>query len=124
MTSEYLRKIYGKDNFEGESATSVILGMMYSPVNWGQKSIIKVSHKKLRKLLSINDMSSKYVNVSFNKFFDSNGHYILAKDVELAYAKQPKDHDQYDKDLIKVDERVNICFAIFGGGILGFPSSK
>ena len=120
LTSEYLRKIYGKDSFDSQSATSVILGMMYNPVNWSKKLMIKVSHKKLRDLLSITDMSSKYVRVSFNDFFDSNGHYVLAKDVELAYAKQPKDHDQYDKDLIKVDERVNICFAIFGGGIFRF----
>ena len=65
-------------------------------------------------------MKSKHIGVSFNNFFDSNGHYLLSEDVELAYEKLPKDRDQYDKDLIKVDERVNICFAIYSGGIFRF----
>ena len=116
-TSEYLRKIYGKDIFEGKSATEVILGMMYSPFYWSKQSIIKVSHKKLRSLLAINDMESKYVRVPFNDFFDEDGNYLLGDNVELAYEKLPKDRDQFDKDLIRVDERVNICFAIYGGGI-------
>lgn len=119
-TSEYLRKIYGKDNFVGKSATEVILGMMYSPIIWSKEPIVKVSHKKLRSLLSSDNMKSKYIRVSFNDFFDGDGNYILGKDVELAYEKLPKDRDQFDKDIIRVDERVNICFAIYGGGIFRF----
>jgi cytochrome c-type biogenesis protein CcsB len=120
LTSEYLRKIYGKDNFEDKSATEVILGMMSDPVIWSKEPIIKVSHQKLRLLLSSTDEHSKYIRVSFNDFFDSNGHYLLAKDVQFSYEKLPKDRNQYDKDLIKVDERVNICFAVYGGGIFRF----
>tara|TARA_B100001250_G_scaffold253649_1_gene218162 strand:+ start:1312 stop:4356 length:3045 start_codon:yes stop_codon:yes gene_type:complete len=120
LTSEYLRKIYGKNTFEDISATEVILAMMYSPVRWSSKQIIKVSHKKLRTLLGSTDMNTKYIRLSFNDFFDSDGDYLLAEDVQLAYAKLPKDRGQYDKDLIKVDERVNICFAVYGGGIFRF----
>jgi cytochrome c-type biogenesis protein CcsB len=120
VTSEYLRKIYGKGNFEDQSATEVILGMMNNPIIWSKKPIIKVSHLKLRTLLSSTEMNSKYIRVSFNNFFDTNGHYLLAKDVESAYEKLPKDRDQYDKDLIKVDERVNICFSVYGGGVFRF----
>ncbi len=120
LTSEYLRKIYGKDNFENQTATEVILAMMYNPVNWSKKPIITVSHPKLRTLLGSNDIDSKNIRVSFNDFFDANGQYLLAKDVELSYEKLPKDRDQYDKDLIKVDDRVNICFAIYGSGIFRF----
>tara|TARA_B100001142_G_scaffold106799_1_gene108631 strand:- start:104 stop:3169 length:3066 start_codon:yes stop_codon:yes gene_type:complete len=117
LTSEYLRKISGKDKFEDQSATEVILGMMYNTEYWRKQPIIKVSHKKARVLLSSNDMDSKYIKVPFNNFLDKNGHYLLAKDVKLAHEKLPKDRDQYDKDLIRVDERVNICFAIYSGGI-------
>ena len=120
LTSEYLRKFFGKDRFEDQSATEVILAMMHSPVNWSKKPIVKVSHLKLRTLLSNTDSESKYIRVAFNAFFDEDGSYILTRDVESAYEKLPKDRDQYDKDLIKVDERVNICFAIYGGGIFRF----
>ena len=120
LTAEYLRKIYGKDSFEGQSATEVILDMMNDPVNLSKKPLIKISHQKLRNLISNTDRDSKYLRVPFKDFFDDNGRYILASDVAIAYEKLPKDRDQYDKDLIKVDERVNICFAIFGGGIFRF----
>ena len=117
LTSEYLRKIYGRSSLDSLSSTEVILGMMYNPVEWGKKEIIKVSHLKIRDLLSNTDMDSKYIRVAFNAFFDLNGKYLLASYVESAYEKLPKDRDQFDKDIIKVDERVNICFAVYAGGI-------
>ncbi len=125
LTADYLRKIYGKDKFENQSATQVLLGMMYNPIYWSKKPIIKVSHDQIRELLSNSDLDSRYIRVPFNSFFDSSGTYLLAKDVSIAYEKLPKDRDKYDKDIIKVDERVNICFAIFGGGIFRlFPLPK
>ena len=120
QTSEYLRKIYGKSNLDEESATEVILGMMYSPNTWSKRPIIKLSHEKLRRLLSISDMNSRNVRTSFNSFFDENGTYLLSKDVGIAYEKLPKDRDKYDKEVIKVDERVNICFTIYAGGVFRF----
>ena len=38
--------------------------------------------------------------------------------------KLPKDRDKYDKEVIKVDERVNICFTIYAGGVFRFSNSK
>ena len=98
---------------------------MYDPVSMSKVPMIKVSDKKLRNILSKTNANSKYIRVAFNDFFDANGDYIIAKDVELAYEKLPKDRGQFDKDLIKVDERVNICFAIYGGAIFRFfPFTK
>ena len=120
LASDYLRKIYGKDKFDDKSATEVLLSMMYNPRVWGEKPIIKVSDPQLRGMFLNPDLESKYIRVSFNEFWDAEGNYILSRDVSLANEKLPKDRNQYDKDLIKVDERVNICFAIFGGGVFRF----
>ena len=117
LSSEYLRKIYGKDRFKNQSSTEVMLAMMYNPVAWSEKDLIKVSHRNLRTLFGSSDFDSKHIRISFNDCFGENGHYLLSKDVELAYEKLPKDRGKYDNDVIKVDERVNICFAVFGGGI-------
>ena len=117
LCSEILRKIYGKSKFNDLSSTQVILGMINDPVDWSKSSIIKVAHSAVRKLLGNTDVKSKYVRVAFNDFFDKDGHYILGKPVEDAYAKLPAKRSEYEKDIIKVDERVNICFSIFSGGI-------
>ncbi len=120
LCSEFLRKIYGKDKFNDLSATQVILGMMNDPVTWGEKELVKVSHPKVRKLLRSTDMKSKYIRISFNSVFDKNGHYILAKLIEDAYAKLPAKRSEYEREIIKVDERINICFTVFNGGIFRF----
>lgn len=121
LCSEYLRKIYGKDRYNNLSATQVVLGMMNDPVLWSKDSLIKVSHPKLRTLLGCNDQSSKYIRASFNSFFEKeNGHYLLAGLVEESYEKLPAKRTEYEKDIIKVDERINICFSIFSGGIFRF----
>mgnify|MGYP006126200225 CR=1 FL=1 len=120
LCSEFLRKIYGKDRFNDLTATQVILGMMNDPVKWSKKDIVKVSHPDLRKLLGSNNLSSKYIRTTFNSFFSSDGNYILSGLVEDAYAKLPAKRSEYEKNIIKVDERVNICFNVFSGGIFRF----
>tara|TARA_B110000008_G_scaffold71431_1_gene72398 strand:- start:4001 stop:7030 length:3030 start_codon:yes stop_codon:yes gene_type:complete len=120
LCSEFLRKIYGKDRFNDLSATQVIVGMMNNPVAWSKDSIIKVSHPKIRTLLGNTDLKSKYIRTSFNSFFGENGHYLLATLVEDAYAKLPAKRSEYEKGIIKVDERINICFTVFSGGIFRF----
>ena len=120
LAAEYIRKIHGKSNVENANATQVMLGMMYNPLQWSKVDLIKVSSDKARKILELEDYKSRYVKVPFNDFFDSDGGYILAGDVEAAYAKSPKYRSKYDNDIIKIDERVNICFTIFNGGIFRF----
>lgn len=125
LTSEYLRKIYGKNIFKNKSvvpivkysATEVLLGMMNNPKLWAKMYLIKVSNPNLQELITDSSASDRYIHLPFNSFFDDDGSYILTSDVEKAYEKLPKDRGTYDKDIIKVDERVNLCFAIFGGGI-------
>ena len=114
LTSEHLRKIYGKDNFNNRSATEIILLMTYNPHDWLDKKMIKVSHPKLRALLSSSDIESRYILVSFNDLYYNDSFF---KDVDLASNKSPKDRDQYDKDILKVIERFNIYFSILGGNI-------
>jgi cytochrome c-type biogenesis protein CcsB len=94
--------------------------MMNDPVTWSKNDLVKVSHPKVRTLLGSTDMKSKYIRTSFNSFFEEDGHYILAKLVEDAYAKLPAKRSEYEKEIIKVDERVNICFTVFSGGIFRF----
>ena len=120
LCSEFLRKVYGKSTYKDLSSTQVILGMMHDPVSWNTENIIKVSNAQLRSIVGDQDLKSRYLRTSFNNFFDSNGAYILSKLVEEAYATLPAKRSEFEKDVIKVDERVNICFAIFNGGLFRF----
>src|SRR5690606_10435207 len=54
---------------------------------------------------------------SFNDFFDAGGSYKLKDPVRKAFSLEPIDQSQFDKDVVKVDERVNICNMIFNGAM-------
>jgi cytochrome c-type biogenesis protein CcsB len=113
--SEYLRKISRKNIILNQSASQVILGMMNNPIVWSQVPMIKISHEKLKELLNTSES-----RIPFKMFFDKEGNYVLKEEVEIAYSKKPIDRGKYEKDIITVDERVNICFTIYNGGILRF----
>jgi len=113
--SDLVRKVTKKTTFNGQSALEVLLGMCTDPSHWVNEPIIKVAHEGLAKELgAINDY------ITFNQLFDSenNGQYKLADKVEAAYQKDPSARNQYEKELINMDERVNICNRIFSGEIL------
>lgn len=53
-----------------------------------------------------------------------NGKYILADDIAFIYHKSPEQRNNYDKDMIKLDERINIIHQLFNFQLLRiFPLS-
>jgi cytochrome c-type biogenesis protein CcsB len=118
LSSEIMRKIYRKDNMEGLNSDQIFLGMLTNPAYWQSVPMIKVTDNELKKVLGI---TGKYA--SFNDFLDQGmGFYKLSEHVNTAYNKKPVERNSFDKDVIKVDERVNIFFmAISGDFLTAFP---
>ncbi len=73
-------------------------------------------HPELKKLLGIDKNQKK---ATFNDFFEKSGThaYKLQKYAEEANRKKPAFRNKFDKDVIKVDERVNICYYVYTGEI-------
>ena len=117
MSSEILRKVYRKDRIGKLNSDQVFLGMLVNPGAWQAYPMIKVSDPELKKLIGI---SGKYA--AFNDFIRSNGTYKLSDIVDAAYNKRPVDRTPFDKDIIAVDERVNIVYMVYTGEFLNiFP---
>ncbi len=117
VTSEYLRKIYKKNSYNSLTADQVILGMLLQPAEWRQVPLIKVYDEKVQKMLGI---SGDYA--SFLDFFNDQGKYRLKDQIDKAYEKSPALRSQLEKELISVDERLNVCSMMIGGGFLAiFP---
>ncbi|MEE2700166.1 MAG: cytochrome c biogenesis protein CcsA [Bacteroidota bacterium] len=113
LSSEFIRKISRKQNLYGQSATQIMIGMMSNPVVWGNIPLIKVSDPKLKTILDTEEGL-----ISFIQVFEEDGSYKLNKSVEEAYNKKPQNRGKFDKDIIAVDERINLCYLIFSGGFL------
>lgn len=115
VTSEILRKITRKTEFEGQNSDQVFLGMLYDAHLWQMTKMIKITHPDLKKKLGMKDGEKL---APFIQFFNSEFEYILTEDVSAANRKKPAERGKYDKDILAVDERVNISYMIYTGSML------
>ena len=120
MASEVLRKVTRKERFKGMDASQVLLSMMYNPRYWQKVPMIKVNHPELEKKLGAENHYAPFLH-----FFDDQLRYIIQEDAEVANRKKPAERTKYDKEVIAVDERANICFMVFEGSMLKiFPKAE
>ncbi len=119
---EILSKISRKTSWDGLSAEQVLLGMLTQPQLFQKVRMIKVKHPTIIKKLGL-PKGSKYI--SYDDMFDKKGNYKLADDIRSAARKAVGDRGEYDKELVKVDERINIEYMVFQGALLRlFPKLK
>ena len=122
LSTEILAKLNRSSNLmigsHKLSPSQVVLGMMIKPDEYRDIKMIRTKNKEINKLLSVKE-DSKYA--SFSQFFMDPQNirgYKLGSYVEEAMRKQPKHRDQFDKDILKVDERVNIAYSVYTGALL------
>jgi len=116
LNVEIINKVHG-GTMAGMTYDQMILGMMVRPDAWREINLIKTKNKEINKLLGI-DENSRYA--SFAQFLEvpeELSGYKIGKQVEVAAQKAPKDRNQLDKDLLKVDERFNIVYMVFSGSV-------
>ena len=115
FSSELLRKVSKSDTYKGLNSDQVLLSIMNSPVVWYNIPIIylKRGNDSLRNLIGL-PKSAKYA--SLVSFFDQKGNYKLAEPLEEAYRSAVP--NQFQKDFIELDRRVNLLYAALEGKIL------
>ncbi|WP_104748656.1 cytochrome c biogenesis protein [Helicobacter cetorum] len=121
ISIEYVHKILRKDSFQGLNAMQVLLGIMFYPDDWRSIRMIYTSTKALRKLIGT-PLDER--RIAFRDVFDHHG-YKLQNHVEEVNQKSPNERDEFDKDVLKVDERINLVYTLFSGQVLRiFPDSQ
>lgn len=112
ISIDIVNKLSGQTEVMGLSHNQVILGMASKPVLWQKIAMIKVKHAKIKQTLGIEE-SKKYI--AFNDVLDSSGGYKLSGAVEEANRKRPAERDEFDKEVIKLDEKLNIAYSVYAG---------
>jgi cytochrome c-type biogenesis protein CcsB len=115
LSNDILRKVTRENKFEGMSSMQVFLGIYFDFDNWKQVPLIRVSNKEVRKAIGIIGNFASFGDIVS---FDKGGSYKLSDEVNKAYSKAPGERTKYDKEIMKVDERVNIVYMIYSGGFL------
>jgi len=119
VTDETFRKFSRQNKYKGLNSDQVFIGLMLDPSFWMRQDLIKVSNAELKTIIGNPDPRA-----SFNNFFDNSRQtaYKLSKYIDEAYRKNPAKRSTLDKDIITVDERVNVFYMSVNGQFLNiFP---
>jgi len=115
LAHEIVSKLTGKSSIYGVSPTAIFLGMTTNPHMYQNLPMIKISHTRVAKDLGLKK-GAKYAK--FSDFFNKKGEYKLANQISISTRKKPLDKNQYDNELIKIDERLNIAYMVYMGSLL------
>ena len=108
LSSELIRKISRKEKLYGQNSSQVFLGIISFPELWDSIPIVKVQHDKILK-----ELNSSSDLVAYKDFFHpETGLYLFEEKVRVSNNIPEKDKSKYDKELIKVTERLNILYSI------------
>ncbi|WP_396176741.1 cytochrome c biogenesis protein ResB, partial [Flavobacterium sp.] len=115
FSSELLRKVSHSNDFNGMNPDQVFLSMKQFPFAWIEVPLIyiKTGNDSIRKIIGA-DKGQKLI--PFKKFFDDKGNYKLSPYLEEAY--KTANPNQFEKDFVETDKKVNLMNSALFGSIL------
>ncbi len=123
---DVLRKLYKKDSFKGTDGKSLNANQWFLSVNidtpsWTMVPMIKIGEKggdELRKKTRANEDGYTSLMSMFPADQNGNLHYVLEEDYNAAFRKKPADQSNYDKEVIAVNDRVQVFNEFFSGQLM------
>ena len=115
FASELIRKVSNSESYKNLDANQVLLSITQNPLLWYNTPFVylKRGNDSLRKIVGVG-VKEKYA--AFSSFFDTQGNYKLAPVLEQAYkAATP---NQFQKDFIETDRKVNLFYSALEGKVL------
>jgi len=116
FASELIRKLSKKTSYEGLNTDQILVSMTGNPALWYNVPIIyvKPNNDSIRHITGVS-LDQKYL--AMTDFFDnSTGGYKLTPYLEKAY--QAAVPNQFQKDFIETDRKVNLLFNALQGKML------
>lgn len=108
FSSEIIRKVHKEQAFGDLNSDQFLLGLLAMPQMWMQVSFIALPEKEIS--LRYN-LPEEYI--PYYQLFDREGHYRLLPRLQEVYHRPADKRSSVDKELIKLDERVNILYQLF-----------
>jgi len=115
FASELVRKVSKTETFKGMQPSQVLLSIIENPRLWYEVPIVYLEkgNTHIRESLSLSK-DAEYARLS--DFITPTGSYKIKEEVAEAQKKNVK--NKFEKDLIKIDQRVGLLYSAIGGGIL------
>lgn len=114
FSSEIIRKVHKEQKFGELNSDQFLLGLLAIPQMWMQVPFIALSDKEISARYNLPE---EYV--PYFLLFDRQGNYRLLPQLQEIYHRPADKRSSSDKDLIKLDERVNILYQLFNHTMFG-----
>jgi len=115
LSNDILRKVTRQNDFEGLTSMQVFLGLYLDFDRWKNVPMIRISNSEIQTRLRLR---GKYAAFSDLVDLSGTGNYKISMEVNDAYAKAPGERSKQDKEIMKIDERVNILYMISMGDFM------
>lgn len=115
---DVLRKLTKKEKWGDMNANQWFLSVNLNPMAWMNDNIIKIGTKGGEDLMKKTKANEDGFTSMMNLFVsDAQGmpRFILEDDFNTAFRKKPAEQSNYDKEVITVNERVQIFYGILSG---------
>lgn len=120
FSSEILRKIYKKQTYGALSPDQFLLSILSMPQLWMQIPFIALPNEQVSVQYNL---PKDYA--SYSHFFDQKGNYRLLPQLQQIYHRPAAGRTATEKDLIKLDEQINIVYQLFNHTMPGiFPGTN
>ncbi len=118
LALDVMHKVAKKESFvvEGKGKMNTMqafMDMMLDPELWQKQKIIYVPQKAIRDIIGI---STEYA--CFQDFFDERQAYKLDTYINESFRKKQNEKNKTDREILKVDERLNLFYMTINGSIL------
>ena len=132
LANEILRKLNGRSKINLLSgsqeveltAEQFLLAVQLDPMTFSNLPVIRIDKEKSAAVFSALKIKPQE-RVSFGNFINDKGDYLLHDLVEEANKLKPAERNEGHKELLKIDERFNIFYALLSGDFLRiFPNKS
>lgn len=119
FSSEILRKLHHSETIGNMDSDQFLLSLLTLSEMWMHVPFITQNNKEISITFDLQKDECAYIEL-----FDEKGNYKLQSSLDLIYSKPASERNRFDKDLIKLDEKVNIFHQFINQKMLNiFPNA-
>ncbi|MDR0757401.1 MAG: cytochrome c biogenesis protein CcsA, partial [Tannerella sp.] len=119
FSSEILRKLHKKTRIGKLDSDRFLLSVFAIPEMWSYVPFIAYSNGEIAATFGLTEKYCAYAEV-----FNEDGSYKLQEKLDAAYQKMPAGRNAFDRDIIKLDEKINIFHQLINYQLLNiFPDA-
>ena len=119
FASEIVRKLKVEEVIGDWSPEQFLLSVMTYPADWSVVPLVEIKDQEIARTYGWTQG-----RISYREAFDENQYYRLHEEMETLYRKNPAERTRRDKELLKIDDRINLLHELLTHHLLRiFPDA-